>query len=364
MSTNFPTSLDALTNPTSTDTVDTVSHADQHANANDAIEALEAKVGADGSAVTTSHDYKLSGVTSTDKAVSLNGTETLTNKTLTSPAISQIDNTGTLTLPTSTDTLVGRNTTDTLTNKSIDGDDNTITDIDASSSLKTGTAVPVANGGTGQTAKTAAFDALAPTTTKGDVIVSDGSDNVRMAVGADGTYLKANSAQSEGVEWSTIPGSTLVAKSLTPVTVSNTTTETTLHSVTIPASTLGSADGIYFNIIASAFAVETSKTCTVRLKYGSTTVATAVVDTGANSVSGGSGSIEGYLFGNGTTSSQKGMIKGHFGGNGYSAEGAASGTSAEDSTSALSLVVTVQFNNTGATNAITSTGIVVTPLTS
>jgi hypothetical protein len=46
-------------------------------------------------------------------------TDTLTNKTLTSPVISTITNTGTLTLPTSTDTLVGRATTDTLTNKRI-----------------------------------------------------------------------------------------------------------------------------------------------------------------------------------------------------------------------------------------------------
>jgi hypothetical protein len=45
--------------------------------------------------------------------------QTLTNKTLTSPVISTIVNTGTLTLPTSTDTLVGRATTDTLTNKRI-----------------------------------------------------------------------------------------------------------------------------------------------------------------------------------------------------------------------------------------------------
>jgi hypothetical protein len=45
--------------------------------------------------------------------------QTLTNKTLTSPIISSISNTGTLTLPTSTDTLVGRATTDTLTNKTL-----------------------------------------------------------------------------------------------------------------------------------------------------------------------------------------------------------------------------------------------------
>ncbi|MDV7391798.1 hypothetical protein RZS08_10610, partial [Arthrospira platensis SPKY1] len=51
--------------------------------------------------------------------VSTGGTQTLTNKTLTSPVISTITNTGTLTLPTSTDTLVGRATTDTLTNKTL-----------------------------------------------------------------------------------------------------------------------------------------------------------------------------------------------------------------------------------------------------
>ena len=61
--------------------------------------------------------------------VTLTGTQTLTNKTLTSPVISTISNTGTLTLPTSTDTLVGRATTDTLTNKSISGSTNTITNI-------------------------------------------------------------------------------------------------------------------------------------------------------------------------------------------------------------------------------------------
>ena len=63
--------------------------------------------------------------TSTDTLIGRNTTDTMTNKTLTSPTIttpiiSSIVNTGTLTLPTSTDTLVGRNTTDSLTNKSFE----------------------------------------------------------------------------------------------------------------------------------------------------------------------------------------------------------------------------------------------------
>lgn len=59
MATNFPTSLDSLTNPTSGDSLNSPSHSGQHANANDAIEALQAKVGVNGSAVTTSLDYKV-----------------------------------------------------------------------------------------------------------------------------------------------------------------------------------------------------------------------------------------------------------------------------------------------------------------
>jgi hypothetical protein len=59
MATNFPTSLDSLTNPATSDQLSSPSHAAQHANANDAIEQLEAKVGVDGSTVETSHSYKI-----------------------------------------------------------------------------------------------------------------------------------------------------------------------------------------------------------------------------------------------------------------------------------------------------------------
>jgi len=92
MATNFPASLDTLTNPTSSDPLNSPSHSAQHANANDAIEALEAKVGVDSSAVTTSHTYKIAQLET--NGVTLTGTQTLTNKTLTSPTVNTATITG------------------------------------------------------------------------------------------------------------------------------------------------------------------------------------------------------------------------------------------------------------------------------
>lgn len=45
MAITYPTSLDALTNPVGTNTLDSPDHATQHSNANDILEALESKVG-------------------------------------------------------------------------------------------------------------------------------------------------------------------------------------------------------------------------------------------------------------------------------------------------------------------------------
>jgi hypothetical protein len=81
-----------------------------------------------GTAVLTSSQV-LGKSVPTGTIVGTTDTQTLTNKTLTTPVISSISNSGTITIPSSTDTLVGRATTDTLTNKTIAAGSNTITGL-------------------------------------------------------------------------------------------------------------------------------------------------------------------------------------------------------------------------------------------
>lgn len=58
----------------------------------------------------------------------------------------------------------------------------------------------ITNGGTGQTTAVAAFDALAPTTTQGDTIYHNGTDNVRLAKGTGLQVYRMNSGAT-APEW-------------------------------------------------------------------------------------------------------------------------------------------------------------------
>lgn len=72
MPTVFPGGLDNFANPTPADRLSTptVLHSTQHTNANDAIEALEVKIGVNGSLDLNSLDYKISAITPTGSVVS------------------------------------------------------------------------------------------------------------------------------------------------------------------------------------------------------------------------------------------------------------------------------------------------------
>lgn len=129
---------------------------------------------------------------------------------------STVTNTELALLSGKTGVLVTESGTQTITNKTINGSNNTISNISLTTGV-TGT-LPIANGGTGQTTQSAAFDALSPMTTKGDLVVNNGTNDVRLPVGTDTYILTSDSTQANGVKWSapsTVSTANVISKTTT-----------------------------------------------------------------------------------------------------------------------------------------------------
>jgi len=90
----------------------------------------------------------------------------------------------------------------------IDGDQ--VKDASIDLAVDTTGTLAIGRGGTGQTAKADAFDALSPMTSKGDLIVHDGADAIRIALGANGKRPQADSAQASGLIWVPASGPVVV----------------------------------------------------------------------------------------------------------------------------------------------------------
>lgn len=121
--------------------------------------------------------------------VTLSGTQTLTNKTLTAPVISTITNTGTLTLPTTSDTLVGRATSDTLTNKTIAAGLNTITGL-TNSNLSGTAGITNANLANSSITVNSTFISLGGSGT----ITANTTNTLTIGTGLSGTSFNGSSA--------------------------------------------------------------------------------------------------------------------------------------------------------------------------
>jgi hypothetical protein len=100
-----------------------------------------------------------------------------------------------------------------------------------------GTALPIANGGTGQTTASAAFNALSPITTTGDLILGNGTNSAtRLGIGANGYVLTSNGTTASWAAGGGGGGS---------VTISNDTTTATNLYPSFFAATSGTASTVY-----------------------------------------------------------------------------------------------------------------------
>ncbi len=161
--------------------------------------------------------------------------------------------------------------------------------------------------------------------------------------------------------------------SVADVTVANTTTETAIATISLPGGVLKTANAVRIEAPISNFGIIRNSDITVRLKYGTTTIATALIscNDGSGAAAGfttAGGKIEALLFANADTAVQEGSVSIMIADADVEQNGnqtnalcsVAAGTAAEDSTGALTLQVTVQWDAASASNTITAPHSIIT----
>lgn len=346
MATNFPGAVDtSATIPAEgASTALSVNHVTAHQNLQDAVEAIEAKVGADASAVTSSHDYKLGEVLTTDKAVGKTATQTLTNKTLgTGIAI-------TLGSDAEGDTYY-RNASNVLV-RLPRGTDNHI--------MKMNGNVPNWEAETTQVDASTTVKGVVEAATSAEVTAGTATGGTGAVLAVTPDALAASTPVFNGSGLTGLPK--LLNTITTDVTFSSSTAENTLLSYSVPGGTLGTSNVIRVTMHVNPLGVTTTNTWTLRLKYGATTLTTYTY-TGSGTL-GAAGKMEFLLAGAGTTGTQNGSYVLSLGQNSYVGNAntvrqlfgeSGQGTSSEDSTAAKTLAITSQHSNSGASDSITVT---------
>lgn len=329
---NFPTSLDSYT--ANVDNVDIIYAADVN-ELQEAVVALETKVGANSSAVTTTHDYKLGEILTTDKAVGKTATQTLTNKTLTSPVINvgsdatgdiYYRNAGALTrLPIGTDNYILK------INGTVPNWEAETATVNASETVagiveEATTAQTTAGTATGETG---AKLFITPAKLAASTPVFNGSGLTNTVQG----FISADATNSSAV--------------------TSTVTETTVATVAIPANTLGTNKLLKVRAHFVSTWTGDGNSITYRFKYGGTTLCSFVIDPTGTPTETMTAIMEAQIQGAGTTSSQE--CSGTFVQSGEASgatpviQPSAIATSAIDSTTSQNLIITVQNGASGAT---------------
>lgn len=173
-----------------------------------------------------------------------------TSPTITTPHISSIVNTGTLTLPTSTDTLIGKATTDTLTNKTFDT-------AGTGNSLSINGVAATANTGTGAVVRASSPTLTTPALGTPSAIVLTSGTGLPVSTGISGlgtgvaTFLATPSSANLGTALTDKTGTGVNVFATTPTLVTPvlgvaTATSVNKVAITAPASsaTLTIPDGV------------------------------------------------------------------------------------------------------------------------
>jgi hypothetical protein len=251
-------------------------------------------------------------------------------------------------------------------------------------------ALPIANGGTGQTTQTAAFDALSPATTKGDLIVHDGTNDIRLPVGTNNFVLTADSTQASGVKWAAGGGGGLSDPGANGVVVRTSLNTTTARTITAGTGiSVSNGDGTAGNptitnsgmLLSGDQTASGNKTFSGEIRSNATNTPPILADSAGNTLtcrswvrfSAVSGSIS--TAGSFNVSSVSRTNSGRYtvnltnaapDGNGTSVMGAYNGTAAPSSGTFLASVYTVfayvvsssaiQVSSTTSTNVYTDLG--------
>jgi hypothetical protein len=228
-----------------------------------------------------------------------------------------------------------------------------------------GTALPILNGGTGQTTASAAFNALSPLTTAGDTLYGGTSGaGTRLAIGTAGQVLTVN-AGATAPQWSTPTTGTVTSVSGTTGRITSTGGNTPvidLASGVATAGTTGSASLIPVVTIDTYGRVTSITTAanpqgTVTSVTGTSPVVSSGGATPAISMPAATGSVNGYL-----TSTDWTTFNGKGSGTVTSVAALTLGTTGTDLSSTVATgtttpVITLQVPTASATNrgALSST---------